>query len=100
MVTITGPPKESENKANLTFYTGLCVPEDCTHADMMGLQELFEGAADFNEVDTPYISYFSVTEYVNDRQGMPASSEIIVWLIIIMFLGCISIGTLIQFTRL
>lgn len=99
MVTVTGPPMHSEDKANLTFYTGLCVPADCTESDMTSLQELFEGAAEFNEIENPNISYFSVTNYVNKRQEMPKSPEIIIGLIIFGVIGLIGVGTIIHLTK-
>jgi peptidoglycan/LPS O-acetylase OafA/YrhL len=101
MTTVTGPPKEAESgKANLTFYTGLCAPKDCEEADMQSLNELFLGAADFNNVSEPYISYFAVTEYVEDRQGMPGAGEIATYLILLTCFGMVGVGTIIHLTKI
>ena len=101
MTTITGPPVSgNEDKANLTFFTGLCVPSDCNMTDLRQLDELFVGAAEFNNVTNPYISYFAVTEYVNEQQGMPGVGEAVVIGVILVFMTGIGIGTLLHLTKL
>lgn len=100
MTTVTGIPRDTEGKSNITFYTGLCVPKDCTEEDMTGLNELFLGAATFSNVTEPYISYFAVTEYVNEQQGAPKAGEVVMWLIILSFMGCMGVGTIIHLTKL
>uniref|UniRef100_A0A7S3NZG7 Acyltransferase 3 domain-containing protein n=1 Tax=Euplotes crassus TaxID=5936 RepID=A0A7S3NZG7_EUPCR len=67
---------------------------------MLELQSLFEGAADFNDVQSPHISYFSVTDYVEERQSSASVGEIFGWLIILGFGFLILVGTLIQCTKL
>lgn len=101
MVTTTGPPANVENdKANLTFYTGLCVPSDCSEDDMHNLNELFVGAAEFNNVTKPAVSYFAVTDYVNERQGAPNVGEVIIVLVVLFFITGITIGSILHFTKL
>ena len=101
MVTTTGKVKgASESSQNVTYHTGLCVPKDCTIEDMVQMNGLFDGAAEFNNVSNPYVSYFSVTDYVHEQQGKPSSGEMIIGAIILIFLGTAGIGTLIHITKL
>lgn len=67
---------------------------------MESLKDLFVGAAEFNNVTNPYVSYFAVTEYVEKQQGAPHTGEIIVVLVILMFMTGLTIGSLIHFTKL
>jgi len=102
MVTTSGQITNSTTDSGLkTYYTGLCVPADCNEADMISLDELFTGAAEFNNVTQNLdVSYFSVTEYVNNKQGMPGTGEVVIGLIILIFLTGLTVGSLIHFTKL
>jgi peptidoglycan/LPS O-acetylase OafA/YrhL len=101
MVTTTGPSTSSDNafSANTTFYTGICTPGDCKAEDMTNLDSLFVDAAIFNNVTDPYVSYFSVTEYVEDIQGSVTAGEGIMWIIILGLMGAAGAGTLLHITK-
>ena len=101
MVTTTGGVQGANDAtANITYYTGLCVPKDCTSKDMEQLDELFVGAAKFNNVTKPYVSYFSVTDYVAVQQGGLTTGEYIIWATVLLFCGLAGIGTIIHLTKL
>mmetsp|Transcript_1893 Transcript_1893/g.2364 ORF Transcript_1893/g.2364 Transcript_1893/m.2364 type:complete len:285 (+) Transcript_1893:380-1234(+) len=68
--------------------------------DMVQLNNLFIGAAEFNNVTNPVVKYDSVTDFVESQQGSFKTGEVIVWLFIILFIGASGIGTLIHITKL
>ena len=101
MVTTQGQPSDAnEDKSNITFYTGICAPSDCSEDDMRNLDDLFTEAAVFNNVSNPQVSYFSVTSYVDNIQHSISTGEAIMWVVILGFMGCIGFGTLIHITKL
>ena len=101
MVTTTGGVQGANDAtSNITYYTGLCVPKDCTLKDMVQLDELFKGSADFNNVTKPYDSYVSVTDYVAVQQGGLTTGEFIIYATILFFGGMAGIGTVIYMTKL
>lgn len=101
MVTTSGKPEgANEGQSEITFYTGLCVPADCTEKDMEQLNSLFLDAADFNDVKNASVTYFSVTGYVEEQQGALSIGEVIMGLVILTLMGLIGAGTLIHFTKL
>ena len=101
MVTTSGQSTASDNEysAVTSFYTGICTPADCTEDDMQNLNSLFIDAAEFNNVTDPTVSYFSVTDYVDDIQGSFSTGEVIMWLIILGLGGALAVGTLIHITK-
>lgn len=101
MVTTTGTAKGASSSTNkITYHTGLCVPKDCTIDDMQQMNDLFSGAAEFNNVTDSSTTYFSVTNYVHDQQSKPTTGEIAVGATILLFLGAAGFGTLIHITKL